>query len=61
MHTHAHRALGVVMFIMLVGVHPFDLEGGTSDIDLLRRVASSEARIERNSSCWCCCCSLHCC
>lgn len=32
------------MFIMLVGVHPFDLEGGMSDIDLLRRVADSEAR-----------------
>lgn len=36
--------MGVVMFIMLVGVHPFDLEGGTSDVDILRRVVEAEAR-----------------
>ncbi|CAN0001210.1 unnamed protein product [Ectocarpus sp. 12 AP-2014] len=38
-------AMGVVMFIMLVGVHPFDLEGGTSDVDILRRVVEAEARV----------------
>ncbi|CAM9786702.1 unnamed protein product [Ectocarpus sp. 4 AP-2014] len=40
-------AMGVVMFIMLVGVHPFDLEGGTSDVDILRRVVEAEARKQR--------------
>lgn len=38
------RAMGVIMFIMLVGFHPFDLEGDTSDADILGRVASVEAR-----------------
>lgn len=33
------------MFIMLIGIHPFDLEGGTSDVEILRRVANAEARI----------------
>lgn len=32
------------MFIMLVGFHPFDLEGDNSDADILGRVASIEAR-----------------
>lgn len=32
------------MFIMLVGIHPFDLEGDTSDVDILRRVANAKAR-----------------
>lgn len=32
------------MFIMLVGAHPFDLEGGTTDLEILQRVAESEAR-----------------
>lgn len=31
------------MFIMLVGIHPFDLEGDTSDTEILRRVSSAEA------------------
>ncbi|CAM9354197.1 unnamed protein product, partial [Ectocarpus sp. 8 AP-2014] len=39
-------AMGVVMFIMLVGVHPFDLEGGTSDVDILRRVVEAEVPVE---------------
>eukprot|EP00752_Nemacystus_decipiens_P007342 g6568.t1 len=35
-------AIGVIMFIMLVGIHPFDLEGGTTDVEILRRVANAE-------------------
>lgn len=44
-HTNAkNRAMGIVMFIMLVGFHPFDLEGDTSDTEILRRVAEAQAR-----------------
>eukprot|EP00903_Cladosiphon_okamuranus_P011878 g11157.t1 len=35
-------AIGVIMFIMLAGTHPFDLEGGASDVEILRRVVNAE-------------------
>ena len=45
--------MGIIMFIMLVGVHPFDLEGGTSDTDILRRVAQAEASKMYKTVCVC--------
>lgn len=36
--------MGIIMFIMLVGFHPFDIEGDTSDTEIVTRVASAEVR-----------------
>ncbi|CAN0335176.1 unnamed protein product, partial [Laminaria digitata] len=35
-------SLGVVLYILLSGVHPFDLEGGASDAEVRERVLSGE-------------------
>lgn len=39
------RATGVVMYIMLVGSHPFDPTGDSSDEQILRRAADPEASV----------------
>mmetsp|Transcript_21242 Transcript_21242/g.38364 ORF Transcript_21242/g.38364 Transcript_21242/m.38364 type:complete len:865 (-) Transcript_21242:249-2843(-) len=36
-------ALGVILYIMLTGMHPFDLEGGAPDEEIERRVRNREA------------------
>lgn len=35
-------SLGVVLYILLSGVHPFDLEGGATDAEVKERVLSGE-------------------
>lgn len=42
-------ALGVILFIMLTGLHPFDLNGKTSDEEIARRILEHEAPPLRDS------------
>ncbi|CAN0456773.1 unnamed protein product, partial [Discosporangium mesarthrocarpum] len=36
------RAAGVILFIMLVGSHPFDLDGEATDDQILDRIANEK-------------------
>ena len=42
-------SLGVIIYIMLTGVHPFDIEGASSDAEINRRVLNKEKPPLRNS------------
>jgi serine/threonine protein kinase len=42
-------AIGVIVYIMLTGVHPFDLDGGSSDAEINSRVRNREMPPLRNS------------
>ncbi|CAN0498412.1 unnamed protein product, partial [Ectocarpus sp. 8 AP-2014] len=39
-------SLGVVLYILLSGFHPFDLEGGANDADVRRKVLARELTFE---------------
>ena len=43
-------ALGVIIYIMLCGAHPFDLEGNSSDDEIIRRIVNKESPPIKNSS-----------
>jgi serine/threonine protein kinase len=42
-------SLGVIVYIMLTGVHPFDTDGTSSDAEINRRVLSKQNPPLRNS------------
>eukprot|EP00618_Florenciella_parvula_P028796 CAMPEP_0119498594 /NCGR_PEP_ID=MMETSP1344-20130328/21299_1 /TAXON_ID=236787 /ORGANISM="Florenciella parvula, Strain CCMP2471" /LENGTH=57 /DNA_ID=CAMNT_0007534489 /DNA_START=14 /DNA_END=184 /DNA_ORIENTATION=- len=39
-------SLGVVMYIVLAGAHPFDLQNDASDEEVVRRILEEEASME---------------
>ena len=42
-------ALGIILYIMLTGLHPFDLNGASTDEEILQRVVQHKAMPLRNS------------
>lgn len=39
-------SLGIVLYILLSGVHPFDLDGGASDAEVREKILEGEVSFE---------------